>query len=117
MTPLAIIDDETQGDRASGLDRKRMRCAPVGDHLSLAVIKLDQPCQTSEPTLSASLRAIAGVGEVHIDSTRRTIQVLYDGELGTAESVLRLLVSAGRKTPPVVRQGKHGRDWTGQHGS
>jgi hypothetical protein len=93
MRALASIGEEKRGNRSAGCEQNRMRCAPVAEHLSLAVIKMGRMSATFEPKLTDRLRKIAGVSQVHIDASRSTIQILYDGELGTVETMHRFVVA------------------------
>ena len=107
MKLLASTYDEKRGGLTAGSEWKSIRCASVSAHLSLAVIKMDRPCDSLAPALSVCLRAIAGVLQVQIDAPRRMIQLLYDGELGTVKNIHRFLVATGwtndRDTEPSER--------------
>lgn len=72
-----------------------MRSAPVAAHLSLAVVKLRRACGVLGPVLEGCLLDLAGVSRVRVDSVRRTIQILYDGEKTTADRVVRFLQATG----------------------
>lgn len=80
---------------ASGPRALAMRCARLTEHAALAVVKLGRMPAMLEPALAASLFAIAGVEQVHVDARRSVVQVLYDGRLGTVEKVHRLLSDQG----------------------
>jgi len=74
-----------------------MRCVPVAEHLSLAIISLGRASDTLELALTECLLEIAGASQVHVDAARGTIQALYDGDQATAEGVHRFLAAAGRE--------------------
>ena len=77
------------------------RCAPVGAHLSLAVIKSGFDFTTLTQAITECLSSLAGVSQVHVDSARRTIQVLYDGDQETVANVHRLLAATSCGNPGV----------------
>lgn len=80
---------------ASPPDRLKMRCASVTDNVALAVVRLDRICAALEPALIECLMEFRGVSQVHVDSSRGTVQILYDGERSTEEKVLRFLQLTG----------------------
>ena len=77
-----------------GSRKHQMRYAPAGEQTAMAVITLGRDCAASEVALTGSLLDIAGVSRVHLDASRCTIQVLYDGERVTAENVHHFLAAA-----------------------
>ena len=74
-----------------------MRCAPAAVSLALAIVKMGRISETGETDLTRRLRAIPGVSQVRFDPPRSTIHILYDGELGTAETVYHFLAAAERE--------------------
>ncbi len=95
MKLLTSTYEEQRADISPMAEWRKIRCAPVAEHLSLAVIKMDRPCDTLAPALAACLRGVTGVIQVQIDSPRRTVQLLYDGQVGTVRNVHRLLIAMG----------------------
>lgn len=68
-----------------------MKNASVTTPLALGVIKLRPACVVPELVIETGLLDIAGVSHVRVDSLRRRVQILYDGEELTAQRVVRFL--------------------------
>lgn len=93
MRPSAIRYEAKRLQPAMGFDGCTMRCAPVATQRSLAVIKLPRLSESLESAIGGCLREIAGVAQVHVDSSRSTIQLLYNGDQATVANVHRVLVA------------------------
>lgn len=86
---------EKNARHAPAPDPRDMRCATVTAQVGLAVAKLLRTPKAFEPELAASLSDIAGVLQVHVDSARAMVHILYNNRLGAAEEVHRFLVATG----------------------
>lgn len=95
MSTATSIHKNEPVNTPAGYDGLRVRCAPVADDLWLAVIKADRVSDALATTITGCLLAIDGVRQVHFDALRGTVQILYDGGLGTVKTVDHVLGTAG----------------------